>query len=114
LHDEVEIFNFATVRAIRTDIFERMPEAVNRISCNRSGLTEVGLQPGTGEQSAALSRQSLHTPPPATAVEQAPVQDEASREREELRMLAVGFGTGILIAFLFLIYIVLSFSGVMP
>ena len=46
--------------------------------------------------------------------EEAPVQDTEAREDEEMRMLLLGFGTGILIAFIFLIYIVIAFAGVLP
>jgi hypothetical protein len=51
----------------------------------------------------------------ATRVEEeAPIQDEAGRYHEEIRMLVVGFGTGLLIAFIFLIYIAIAFAGVLP
>jgi hypothetical protein len=62
-----------------------------------------------------LTRESLHTDVSAAQPEEEqPIQDSTARYREELRMLVLGFGTGILIAFLFLVYIVLAFSGVLP
>jgi hypothetical protein len=41
-------------------------------------------------------------------------QDEASRHREEMRMLLLGFGTGITVALIFLVYIVVAYSGILP
>jgi hypothetical protein len=62
-----------------------------------------------------LTRESLHTEiSDAQPEDEQPIQDSTARYREELRMLMLGFGTGILIAFIFLIYIVLAFSGVLP
>ena len=42
------------------------------------------------------------------------VADDVYREREELGLLVVGFATGMTIAALFLVYIVLAYSGLLP
>lgn len=39
---------------------------------------------------------------------------EMPREREELRLLFLGFGTGITIALIFLVYVVLEFAHALP
>jgi hypothetical protein len=73
------------------------------------------VQPGGSAQGAPLTRESLHTATPATRVEEdVPIQDETARYREELRMLVLGFGTGILIAVIFLVYIAIAYAGVLP
>jgi hypothetical protein len=72
------------------------------------------VQPG-GSAGAPLTRESLHTSTSATRAEESvPIQDETARHREEIRMLVVGFGTGILIAIIFLVYIAIAFAGVLP
>jgi hypothetical protein len=77
--------------------------------------TEVSVQPGASAQSAPLTRESLHTDTSATRVEDdVPIQDEEARHREEIRMLIVGFGTGIFIALIFLVYIAIAYAGVLP
>ena len=73
------------------------------------------MQPSSGQQATPFSRDVLHSSPPAPSIDdEAPIQDEEAREHEEMRMLLLGFGTGILIAFVFLIYIVIAFAGVLP
>jgi hypothetical protein len=42
------------------------------------------------------------------------MQDEAARSREELTMLFIGFGTGLTIALIFLTYIVLATTNILP
>ena len=70
------------------------------------------MQPGASQ--SALSRQGLQTSPQAVEADQPLVQDEAAREHEEMRMLMLGFATGMLIAAVFLVYIVIAFAGVLP
>jgi hypothetical protein len=40
--------------------------------------------------------------------------DDMGREREELRLVIWGFGTGMTIAAIFLAYIVIAYSGFLP
>lgn len=42
------------------------------------------------------------------------IQTEAARSQEELRMLLLGFGTGITIGLVFLVYIVLAYANWLP
>jgi hypothetical protein len=48
------------------------------------------------------------------AAEEAPVQSEGERKVEELSMLLLGFGTGLSIAAIFLIYIVFEYARFLP
>jgi hypothetical protein len=50
---------------------------------------------------------------PATAAQhfdEPPIQGPEERQREELRMLILGFGTGLTVAGIFLVYIVLDIA----
>ena len=39
-----------------------------------------------------------------------PIQDPEARQREELQMLVIGFGTGLTVAGVFLLYVVLDIA----
>jgi hypothetical protein len=56
--------------------------------------------------SAAHSQPSASSPDPGGA----PEPDETARPREEMSILIFGFATGLSIAFIFLIYVVLEFA----
>ena len=43
-----------------------------------------------------------------------PIPTEDARQHEELRMLFTGFGTGLLIAGVFLVYIVFAYANWLP
>lgn len=43
-----------------------------------------------------------------------PVQDPAARAREEITMLLIGFGTGMSIAAVFLVYLVFEYAKWLP
>lgn len=58
------------------------------------------------EQSAP-SLAAPHDAPP-------PVQAPAERQAEELRMMLMGFGTGLTIAGVFLVYIIFEYAGWLP
>lgn len=47
---------------------------------------------------------------PDQQFDEPPIQGQEEREREELRMLIIGFGTGLTVAGLFLLYVVLDFA----
>ncbi|HEX6507471.1 MAG TPA: hypothetical protein VF221_07555 [Chloroflexota bacterium] len=46
----------------------------------------------------------------AQSTDEPPIQGDQDRQREELRLLVIGFGTGLAIAGIFLIYIVLAIA----
>lgn len=43
-----------------------------------------------------------------------PIPDETARKNEELRMLIIGFATGLTIAGVFLVYVVLDYAKFLP
>jgi len=45
---------------------------------------------------------------------EAPDGEDLHHSREQLRMLLFGFGTGMLIAFVFLIYVIMAFAHWFP
>jgi hypothetical protein len=47
---------------------------------------------------------------PVQHVDEPPIQGPEERQREELRMLILGFGTGLTVAGIFLIYVVLDIA----
>ena len=47
---------------------------------------------------------------PAQQVDEPPIQGPEERQREELRMLLIGFGTGLTVAGIFLLYVVLDIA----
>ncbi|HLJ68304.1 MAG TPA: hypothetical protein VKX16_13175 [Chloroflexota bacterium] len=42
------------------------------------------------------------------------LETESERKAEEMRMLLLGFGTGLTIAFVFLLYVVLAYGKLFP
>jgi hypothetical protein len=79
---------------------------------------EVGVQSRPANQIS--SRYDVQTDPASEPVappqhdDEPDTQDAAGRHREEMRMLFLGFGTGITVALIFLVYIVIAYSGVLP
>lgn len=47
---------------------------------------------------------------PAQHADEPPIQGPEERQREELRMLLIGFGTGLTVAGIFLLYVVLDIA----
>ena len=71
-------------------------------------IKESAVVEGSGSDTGAQAAVRIAEPggPPAMV--------EAGRAQEELRMLYAGFGTGMLIAFVFLVYVVLAFAHLFP
>jgi hypothetical protein len=52
--------------------------------------------------------------PPGLPEDAPPIPTEAARQSEELRMLFFGFGTGLTIAAVFLVYLVFTYANWLP
>jgi len=72
---------------------------------------EDHVQTEAGDQAVAA-----HPVPqaPAAAHEEVEIQGVEARAREEIGMLLVGFGVGISIAFVFLVYILFDIAHLLP
>ncbi len=75
---------------------------------------EVQLHADTDQGIGAAVGHVLSSEPPAQQDSDDAGFDLAARQAEELRVLLLGFGTGLSIAVIFLIYIVLEAAGALP
>jgi hypothetical protein len=72
------------------------------------------MQTQTGEHRAASAPSEGTAASPAFTGAIPPIPGEAARRAEEMRMLLLGFGTGLSIAFIFLIYVVFAYAHWLP
>lgn len=77
--------------------------------CAVCATTEEHVQSASSE--GAIEAPSISQ---SDSGEEAPVQSEGERKVEELSMLLLGFGTGLSIAVIFLIYIVFEYAKFLP
>ncbi len=68
----------------------------------------------TDQGVGAAVGQALASTPPAQQDSDEAGFDLGARQAEELRVLLLGFGTGLTIAVIFLIYVVLEAAGALP
>ncbi len=75
---------------------------------------EVQLHADTDQGIGAAVNHALSSDPPAQQDSDEAGFDPAARQAEELRVLLLGFATGLTIAGIFLVYVVLEAAGALP
>lgn len=92
---------------------------IKDVGTSRVGYHDSGPDPAivTEEQLENAATNANHLPattPNALPDDAPPIPTEGARQNEELRMLFMGFGTGLLIAGVFLVYIVFAYANWLP